>query len=277
MFGLDYEIVKEYPNYFLDYQEHYEAGGSDVRWTDRFCSSTGEWSGNLYDFFTQIANRITLDVKRPFKLAADGFTRIDDTPVHKALREALANCLVNADYYGERGLVIKKWRNRIELANPGSFRITLEEALFGGISQPRNAVLLKMFNLINVGERAGSGIPSIMAVWEKEGWSRPEYSESFTPERTVLTLPFSSAKVNGVPNGVPKDTKRGEQKNELSPLDIAVLEFIKTSKPSNIEQVMAAVGGKLRTVSRSIAKLKEQNLICKVGSDKTGHWEAVTK
>ena len=41
-----------------------------------------------------------------------GGDRIDDTPVHKALREALANCLINADYYGTRGVVIKKDQNQ---------------------------------------------------------------------------------------------------------------------------------------------------------------------
>ena len=38
----------------------------------------------------------------------DGGTRADDTPVHQALREALVNCLANADYYGRQGLVIVK-------------------------------------------------------------------------------------------------------------------------------------------------------------------------
>lgn len=37
-----------------------------------------------------------------------GGERVDDTPVHKALREALANCLINADYHGLRGVVIRK-------------------------------------------------------------------------------------------------------------------------------------------------------------------------
>jgi hypothetical protein len=39
--------VKEYPNYFLDYQEQFDA---DNRWTDRIVSSSGDWSGNVYDF-----------------------------------------------------------------------------------------------------------------------------------------------------------------------------------------------------------------------------------
>ena len=33
---------------------------------------------------------------------------MDDTPIHEALREALANCLINADYYGRQGIVIEK-------------------------------------------------------------------------------------------------------------------------------------------------------------------------
>jgi len=50
--------------------------------------------------------KIIKNVKIPFVM--EGRNRIDDTPVHKALREALANCLINADYYGTRGVVIKK-------------------------------------------------------------------------------------------------------------------------------------------------------------------------
>ena len=48
MFGYENEITQAYPNYFLDYQEHYDA---DRRFTDRIISSSGEWSGNVFDFF----------------------------------------------------------------------------------------------------------------------------------------------------------------------------------------------------------------------------------
>lgn len=93
----------------------------------------------------------------PFKL--EGITRVDGTPVHKALREALANCLVNADYYGRRGVVIIKRPKLITMANPGTMHIELDTAVSGGVSDPRNSALLKMFNFIDIGERAGSGIP----------------------------------------------------------------------------------------------------------------------
>ena len=85
------------------------------------------------------------------------------------MREALANALIHADYYDRRGLVIQKWPDRIRITNPGAFCINVQEALVGGVSDPRNESLIKMFNLINVGERAGSGLPSIRTVWQKQG------------------------------------------------------------------------------------------------------------
>ena len=46
MFGNEYDIVREFNAYFLDYQEQYDA---DTRWTDRIISSSGDWSGNVYE------------------------------------------------------------------------------------------------------------------------------------------------------------------------------------------------------------------------------------
>lgn len=99
-----------------------------------------------------------------------GGERIDDTPVHKALREALANCLINADYHGLRGVVIRKEPDKLVLANPGYIRTGKKQMRLGGESDPRNKALMKMFNLINIGERAGSGVPNIFNVWADEGW-----------------------------------------------------------------------------------------------------------
>lgn len=60
----------------------------------------------------------------------------------------------------------------------------------GGESDPRNKALMKMFNLIGIGERAGSGVPELFSVWENEGWVEPIIEETFHPGRTILTPPF---------------------------------------------------------------------------------------
>ena len=161
MFGDECRIVREFPEYFLDYREMLDPS---IRWTDRFYSSTGEWSGNLFDFYFGVYNRIIRDLKVPFKMV--GGERVDDTPVHKALREALANCLVNTDFYTSRGVVIKKDAEKIVMENPGYIRVGKSQMRKGGESDPRNKNLMKMFNLIDIGERAGSGVPELYTVWK---------------------------------------------------------------------------------------------------------------
>ena len=185
MFGDEYNIVRHFPEQFLDYREILDP---TIRWTDRLQSSSGEWSGNICDFYFRVYNKLVKDIKVPFK-TIDG-NRIDDTPVHEALREALANCLINADFYGVRGIVVRKEADRIVFENPGYSRTGKQQMKKGGISDPRNKVLMKMFNLINIGERAGSGVPNIFNTWEDQGWVEPVIEEQFDPDRTLLILSF---------------------------------------------------------------------------------------
>ena len=189
MFGEEWRITEVLPNYFVDYREKYDKE-SGSRWMDRIISSDGSWSGNIYDFYYSVSNKLVKNFNVPFKI--EGLTRKDDTNVHLALREALANSLIHADYYGEQGIVIEKDELFFRFSNPGTLRISIEQAMRGGISDPRNPLLFKMFNLLGVGERAGSGIEEIRNAWEEQNWKVPDLREEFSPDRTVLTLRTTS-------------------------------------------------------------------------------------
>lgn len=189
MFGYEYEITSRFPQYFLDYQEDRVMVGV-TRWKDRITSTSGYWSGNLFDFIFKVLPKLQSDLKVPFVLK--GNLRVDDTPVHKVLREAVVNTLSNADYWGRRGVVITKNKDGFTFANPGGMRISKAEAIEGGVSDPRNSTILKFFSLIRFGERAGSGLNGIMYVWNKVYHTAADISEqSGEVERTVLTLPFN--------------------------------------------------------------------------------------
>lgn len=54
---------------------------SVIRWTDRLQSSSGEWSGNVCDFYLRIYNRVIKDIKVLFKLGAC----VDHIPIYKAM------------------------------------------------------------------------------------------------------------------------------------------------------------------------------------------------
>lgn len=186
MFGYEYEITRRFPQYFLDYQEDRNVVGI-AKWKDRIVSSSGDWSGNLFDFAMKILTKLQSDLKIPF--VVKGFQRIDDTPLHRLMREAVTNCLVHADYYGRQGIVISKNSDGFVFANPGGMRIPTSEALAGGVSDPRNATLLKMFSFIRFGERAGSGLNGIVYVWEKVFHTAPEIFVKHEYDRTFLKLP----------------------------------------------------------------------------------------
>ena len=259
MFGNEYEIVREFNTYFLDYQEQYDA---DTRWSDRIISSSGDWSGNVYDFYFRVYNKLIQDIKVPFKM--EGGVRVDDTSVHQALREALANCLVNADYYGRQGLVIIKKRDAITMANPGGFRIEIDAAKSGGVSDPRNGTMLKMFNLIDIGERAGSGIPNIFRVWRERGWAAPEITEQLEPERTVLTLLFSKSddKKATIKSADKKVTiKSARQKEEI----IAYLTDHVSAKSSDIAELL---GVKSTRAKKLLSELIAEEIVVAEGGNR---------
>lgn len=264
MFGDEYNIVRHFPEYFLDYREVLDP---TIRWTDRLQSSSGEWSGNLCDFYFRVYNKIIKDVKVPFKLS--GGDRIDDTPVHKALREALANCLINADYHGLRGIVINKEQDKLTFANPGYIRTGKKQMRLGGESDPRNKALMKMFNLINIGERAGSGVPNIFNVWEDEGWKEPIIEERFDPDRTVLTLLFEkkAAKKSGEKkvakkSGEKKVTKKTQEKYTLILNAMQPDVWYKASEFENVVHV------KESRIKELLKDMVEQGLIESSGSTK---------
>ncbi len=259
MFGYEYEIVKEYPHYFLDYQEQMDP---NTRWTDRIVSSSGDWSGNVYDFYFRVYNKITQDIKVPFKL--EGGDRIDDTPVHKALREALANCLINADYYGRQGIVIIKKKDKITLSNPGGFRIDVEAAKSGGVSDPRNSALIKMFNLVDIGERAGSGIPNIFSVWKKQGWNAPTISESFEPERIILSLDVSK---NGDKKAAIKSgDKKAATKTALHKQ--AIVEYLTENISAKSSEIAELLGLKSSRVKEILNDMITDGVVVSEGGNK---------
>ena len=254
MFGNEYDIVREFNDYFLDYQEQYDA---ENRWTDRIFSSSGDWSGNVYDFFFRTYNKLQQDIRTPFSM--DGITRVDDTAVHKALREALANCLVNADYYGRRGVVIIKKPKLITMANPGNMRIELDAAVSGGVSDPRNSTLLRMFNFIDIGERAGSGIPNIYSVWKAEGWAAPVYEELMNPDRTILSLPLSTTKIGDKKSAI----KIGDKKSAINERIIAYLTENPEGKTTEIAEYIGLGSSRTRDY---LKELINEGIIEAVGS-----------
>lgn len=202
VFSYSYKIAYEFPEYFLDYQELYRHD-NEVRWTDRLNSDTGDFSGNLLDFYFAVSKKLISDLKTPFQM--NGTTRIDESIMQKAFREALANAIFNYDFYQSRGLVIKKYIDHIDFYNPGCLMLDPEIAFKGRESDARNKTIQKIFNLIGVGERVGSGLPLIAEAAKINNYKKPTLSDTLNPDRSKLTIYLTA---NNEINEKPKNKEK---------------------------------------------------------------------
>lgn len=138
----------------------------DTRWDDRV-----PWDGNLLGAFDTIVPRLTADLPTPFRL--QGETRVDQSPVHVALREALVNLLVHADYAEAQPSLIRRFPEGYSFRNPGNSRVSVTDLISGDRSDPRNPDLVTMFRLIGLAEEAGSGMAKIIQSWRALGFQLP--------------------------------------------------------------------------------------------------------
>ncbi len=279
MFGYEYEITREFPNYFLDYQENRSLGAT--RWSDRIVSTSGDWSGNVFDFVIEALRRMQQGLKVPFVLK--GNLRVDDTPIHKLLREAVTNMVVHADFYGRQGLVIQKSEDGYKLSNPGSVRISITEAVNGGISDPRNGIMLKIFSLIEFGERAGSGLSGICKVWEKVYHTPATIEETHSNgvDRTTLTLNtagneqdvkamlelYNDFVEHGEPQNEPQKGAKGVDDPQNGPQRL--IEALQ----KNPKVTKADLSRMLGVSSSTLKRWLRANNVVWLGHSKNGHWE----
>ena len=177
MFGREAEIRREFPRFSLEYCSMTETADDNTE-------TRGITGGNVYDFYSQI----------------NCLLRQDHAPeVHPALEEALTNCLLNADYLGHGGIVIRSTEDTVEYSNPGQFRIDVQTAFGGGVSDPRNLAVARMFEAVGVGGGTGSGLAGILTLWRSKGWKTPSIRETFSPARVTLCLSMLPAENTAAP------------------------------------------------------------------------------
>lgn len=121
MFGDEYNIVRHFPEYFLDYREDLDPA---TRWSDRLQSSSGEWSGNVCDFYFRVYNKIIKDInvfllrkkkhctseyemilqeENVGKIASRDFSLLENNSFHLVLGDKAGYIWIDANYSDEKG------------------------------------------------------------------------------------------------------------------------------------------------------------------------------
>ena len=241
---------------------------------DRIVSSSGDWSGNLFDFFFHVYHRLRSAFPVPFQLTQDG-SRDEDVPMHKALREMIVNALAHSDYYGQKGIVIVHRPDSLTFANPGDMRPGLKTALSGGTSDARNSTIMKMFGLLDFGERAGSGIPDLFDICKSELDTQPEYQVTYAPARTILTIDLSkmtqAERTIKVDDKVKKDdNNKADDKRTIKADDkrTIVIDYIRRNGEAKTEELVKLLDSSTTRTKVLIYQLVDEGVLVACGGNR---------
>ena len=175
----------------------------------------------------------------------------------KAEREAVLNGIAHADYNGSGGVRVELRPDRLVVRNPGTFRIPIGLAESGGHSDPRNPNVMRMFMLVGLAERAGSGLYRMRRACRSLGLGDPEISEGVDPSTVTLSMRIS---------GGGRPATAGNR---------SVLDCISSNPDATVAELAEMSGLSTSTVTRRIRQLKDSGAIVREGNRVNGRWVVV--
>jgi predicted HTH transcriptional regulator len=265
MFGKGLPIRDRFDNLRMDYIDKTDLIG-EQRYSDRL-TYDGTWENNLFNFIRMVLPRLTRDLPRPFKM--EGMERKDDTPQHKAVREALTNAIIHADLMLNGILKVEKYDDKFVLTNPGLLKLPIAQIYAGGESKARNQRMQAMLRMIGYGENLGSGFPLILSAWNEKHWLKPELIEQ--PELMQVKLILHIVNEEDESKSEPKNEPKNEPK-ELSERQLRVLHAISTDNTLTREQISQQLGVPLGTIKRDITVLRKKGFLDRTGGNTYGNW-----
>lgn len=247
MFGTGLAVRERFANFRMDYINMCNLIG-DERYSDRL-TYDGRWENNLYQFFSIVLPKMTFDLPRPFRMV--GVQRDDDTPQHKAVREAFTNSLIHADLMMDAGVLrIEKHDDKLVFRNPK---------------------IQNMLRMVGYGENPGSGFPLILEAWKQSGWGMPELKNKIELDEVELDLPIERPARRASESGK-KSSKKSDKKSSKEN-EAIVLMTINSNPSATLFEIHEITNLSVSGVRKIIDRLREQGVIKRIGPDKGGHWE----
>lgn len=286
MFGKGLPIRDRFDNLRLDYIDKSGLIG-DQRYSDRL-TYDGTWENNLYNFVTMVLPKLTKELPRPFKMV--GLERDDDTPQHKAIREAMTNCIIHADLMLNSVLKVEKYDDKFVFTNPGLLKLPVEQIYAGEETRARNQRIQNMFRMIGFGENLGSGFPLILSAWNEKHWLKPQLLEQreLLQVKLILSIETKKGEKPILQDGdkkeisdVLKDVLKNVQKDVLKKLTERqrdILELIVLNPTITLNEMSKRIDVSVKTIQRDFTAVRELGIQINRKDGKTyGEWEVLSK
>ncbi len=166
-----------------------------------------------------------------------------------AYREAVINAFVHNDWLALNAPQISVFTDRIEIISHGVIGPDQTyDGFFKGVSRPVNPALAHILLQLNISDRSGKGVPTIVERYGKNSFS---FGENYID----VTIPFSSRLDYG-----------------LTTMD-AILSLIKDDPFITAKELSKKLGISLPTITKHLKKLKDRGLLIRSGGKKYGRWD----
>ena len=212
----------------------------------------------------------------------------------KAIRELVINMIVHRDYASDYPSIVKIFDGYIEFYNPGALPddLSIKQLLADGyLSQPRNCQIAELFKDAGMSEEYGYGIRKIHSAFVDNGLRPPEFIK--LPGRLIVRvfgeaiapLPLEIEKYDSEPVPESVDTA-SDIEQELPEEEVAgnvsdrkqqILTLIIENNRIPLNEIAHQLNISKRTILRDLKKMKQEKIIERVGSEKNGYWEIVSK
>jgi ATP-dependent DNA helicase RecG len=206
-----------------------------------------------------------------------------------AIRELLMNAIMHRDYQSNAPIRLYQYEDRIEIMNPGGLYGNAQPENFPLVNDYRNPVIaeaLKVMDYVNMFSR---GVGRVQEMLHENGNGDAIFDLNKITVFNVLI------KENPEDAALAAAQTRGEKSSEKTPLKTPlktpgktpgktlgktprkIMELLSSSPALSIPEIALTLSKSESAVERAIRKLREDNLLRRVGPAKGGHWEVLGK
>jgi len=237
-----------------------------------------EIDGSLFEIVEEVMKFVKLYSKVAYRFTGKPQRENIYEYPFDAIREAVINSVMHK-YYFEHGHnnILRFFPDKIRIENywqkPSNF--VLGKTVFR-----RNHIIADLFSKIHFGEKMGTGFDRIREICKKENAPFPDielnenyFYVTFKQSEDYLKL---AGETKVAPEKVPgrvtiKVTERVTEKQ------VMILEEIRKDKFVTTKHLSDVVGISERKIKENIKKLKDKKMLKRVGPNRGGYWEIISK
>ena len=186
----------------------------------------------------------------------------------KALRELLVNAIVHMDYSIQSPILVRVFKDHLEISNPGSLLsgLTAETLKVSHRSVLRNEKLADVFYASGMVENWGQGITKVLVECKNNANPEPEFTEVDGEFKVVI-----KTRAAVIPDIEALDHFKVDEKSK------AILACMIDDPSVSIRMISEITHIPLATIKRRVKSMTDSGHLMREGNAKTGKWIVVKK